>query len=80
MAQDANILSFIRHVNITKHALEALQVEMGIMHMQLREVTLEGDALREELVACQTKCLGLKQDVATLQKSLQEALARATET
>jgi len=37
------------------------------MQMQLREVTSKHNALREELVACQTKCLGLKQDVVTQQ-------------
>ncbi len=47
-----------------------LQGEMGVMHMQLREVTLEHDALREKLATCQIKCLGLKQDVANQQKTL----------
>jgi hypothetical protein len=43
-------------------------------------VTSKRDALRGELVACQAKCLGLKQDVATQQQALQEALAKAIET
>jgi hypothetical protein len=47
--------------------------------MQLREVTSECDALREQLAECQRKCLGLKQDATTQQQTLQEALARATE-
>jgi predicted nucleic acid-binding Zn-ribbon protein len=47
--------------------------------MQLQEVTLEHDALHEQLARCQTKCLGLKQDVATHQQTLQEALTRAIE-
>ncbi len=32
---------------------------MGIMQMQFQEVTLKHDALHEQLVTCQTKCLGL---------------------
>jgi hypothetical protein len=44
--------------------------------MQLREVTSKHDALCEELVACQTKWLGLKQDVVTQQQAMQEALVK----
>jgi hypothetical protein len=40
---------------------------MGVMHMQLQEVTLEHDALREEL----TSWLGLEQNVANQQHALQ---------
>jgi hypothetical protein len=36
---------------------------MGVMQMQLRDVTLKCDALCEELATCQTKCFGLEQDV-----------------
>jgi len=43
-----------------------LQGEMGVI---LWEVTLEHDALCEELATCQIKCLGLKQDVANQQKN-----------
>jgi hypothetical protein len=50
---------------------------MGVMQMQRRKVTLECDALCEGLVACQAKCFGIKQDVATQQKALQEALQNA---
>jgi hypothetical protein len=41
--------------------------------MQVHEVTSECNALHGELVACQTKCLGLEQDVVTQQHELQEA-------
>ncbi len=37
---------------------------------------IEAWPLCEELVACQTKCLGLKQDVAIQQQALQEALVK----
>jgi hypothetical protein len=42
-------------------------------------VTSKRDALHGELVACQAKCLGLKQDVATQQQALQKALTQAIE-
>jgi hypothetical protein len=63
LAHDANILSSTRQVNIAEHVLEVLQGEMGVMKTQLREVTSEHNALHEELASCQTKCLGLEQDV-----------------
>jgi hypothetical protein len=65
LALNASILSSTRWANIAKHALEALRGEMDIMQMQLQEVTLKLDALCEELATCQTKCLGLKQNIAT---------------
>jgi hypothetical protein len=37
---------------------------MGVMQMQLWDMTLEQDALCEELATCQAKFLGLKQNVA----------------
>ncbi len=42
--------------------------------MQLRKVTSERDALREQLAECQRKCLGLKQDATTQQQALQRHL------
>jgi hypothetical protein len=45
---------------------------MGVMHMQLWEVTLEHDALHEEFAACQIKCLGRKQDVIDQQKIIKK--------
>ncbi len=65
--------------DVAKHAFEALLGEMGVMQIQLWEVTLERDALCEELATCQTKCLGLEQDVANQQKALEEAFAKAIE-
>jgi putative ubiquitin-RnfH superfamily antitoxin RatB of RatAB toxin-antitoxin module len=46
--------------------------------MQTHFVRSDDNALHEDLVACQAKCLGLKQDVATQQHALQEAFAKAT--
>jgi len=63
LAQDANIFSSTRQINIVEHVLEVLRGEMGVMETQLREVTLEHNALCEELASCQTKCFGLEQDV-----------------
>jgi hypothetical protein len=40
-------------------------------------VTLEHDALCENLSACQRKCIGLKQEVIYQQKALEEAFIRA---
>jgi hypothetical protein len=65
LAHDASILSTARRASIVEHALETFQGEMAIMQMQLWEVTLKCDALNEKLIACQTKCFGLEQDVAT---------------
>ncbi len=76
-AQDASILSSTRWADITKHDWEALRGEMGVMHMQLREVTSKHDALDKELNARQANCLRLKQDTITQQQVLQEAFARA---
>jgi hypothetical protein len=64
LAQDANTLFSTRRVNIIKHCLKPLQGEMGVMQMQLWEVTSKHDALCEELATYQTKCLGLEQNVA----------------
>ncbi len=55
----------ISWVDIVEHVLESLWKEMGVMHMQLWEVTSKCDALCEELTTCQAKCLGLEQDVAS---------------
>jgi len=52
LAQDVNILSSRRHAYIVEHALEALWGEMGVIQMQLQEVTLEHDALCGELATC----------------------------
>ncbi len=49
-------MSSTRWVNITKHALEVLWREMGVLQTQLWEVTLKHNALCEELSTCQTKC------------------------
>jgi tRNA A58 N-methylase Trm61 len=51
LAQGANILTFTRWADIVKHVLEALRGEMGVMQIQLWEVTLEHDAMREEMGA-----------------------------
>ncbi len=67
LAKDASIVSSTRWVDIAEHVLEVLRGEMGVMQMQLQEVTVECDALCEELVTCQTKCVGLEQNVATQQ-------------
>jgi len=64
LAQDATIVSSTKQTNIAKHALEVLREEMGVMQMQLWDMTLEQDALCEELATYQAKCLGLKQNVA----------------
>jgi len=66
LAHDVNTLSFTK-AHIAHHVLEALRGEMGLMQMQFREVTSKHNALCEILVACQTKCLGLKQDATTTQ-------------
>jgi phosphopantetheinyl transferase (holo-ACP synthase) len=50
---------------------------MGIMQIQLQEVTLEHDALHEELGACQRKCLGLEQENANQHKAIKEAFIKA---
>jgi hypothetical protein len=42
-----------------------------MMPIQLQEVTLERDALYQALGACQRKCLGLEQEVASQQKVLE---------
>jgi hypothetical protein len=57
-------VSSTKQANIAKHVIEVLREEMGVMQMQLWDMTLEQDALSEELATCQTKCLGLKQNVA----------------
>ncbi len=56
-----------KQANIAEHALEVLREEMGVMQMQLWDMTLEQDALCEELITCQAKCFGLKQNVAIQQ-------------
>jgi hypothetical protein len=43
---------------------------MGVMQMQLWEVTSKHDALCEQLDACQAKCLGLEQDATIQQHAL----------
>jgi hypothetical protein len=45
-------------VDIIEHALEELRREMGVMHMQLQEVTLEHNALHEKLATCQKNVMG----------------------
>jgi hypothetical protein len=45
LAHVANILTFTRRADIIKHVLKALRGKMGVMQIQLREVTLEHDAL-----------------------------------
>jgi hypothetical protein len=37
---------------------------MGVMQLQLWDMTLKQDALCEEFATCQAQCLGLKQNVA----------------
>jgi hypothetical protein len=64
LAQGANILSSTRQVDIIKHPLEALQGEMGVMQMQLWEVTSKHVTLCEELATYPKKCLGVEQNVA----------------
>ncbi len=49
---------------------------MGIMQMEFQEMTLEREC--EQLVTCQTRCLGLERNVANQQMALQEALIKAT--